>query len=108
MNGCARFLAATTAAAMLTVSALNGQGASGTSSSSASAPNLRNAVPPNLGAGQFYAGAPWTGAPGVTATVAELMAREATQPSPQSVRVVHRAGRSSRTPSDNAVPSVAG
>jgi len=38
------------------------------------------AVPRDLGPGEVFQGTPWTGAPGITETVAEIMAREARTP----------------------------
>lgn len=42
--------------------------------------NALGAVPSGLGPDQSFVGTPWTGEPGVTETVAQIMAREAAQP----------------------------
>src|SRR4030095_1351907 len=46
----------------------------------AAAQQPAGAVPGSLAPGEYFVGTPWTGAAGVTETVADLMAREARQP----------------------------
>ncbi len=41
---------------------------------------MAGSVPPNLGPDEYFQGTSWTGEPGITVTVAELMAREALVP----------------------------
>ena len=68
------------ALALLAISVVAAQRAGDRSTSgTAQAGTALNAVP-NLGPNESFKGVPWTGQPGVTVTVAELMAREANAP----------------------------